>query len=121
MSDKQLKTCVNNVLKSYLKKWLYLALCLTFLSVPALSQARQVERVQESMPLTLDFEPRVQITQSNGMTLSQAVDSVRRGGNVKQVLSARTKVSNGREVHHIKVLTKDGKVKTHTVQGRKRN
>jgi uncharacterized membrane protein YkoI len=54
----------------------------------------------------------------NGMSLSQAIESVRRqtGG---QIVSATTKVSNGQETHHIKVLTKDGKVKTVKVPGRK--
>ena len=52
-------------------------------------------------------------------SLSQAIESVRRktGG---KVLSAETRVQGGREVHHIKVLTKDGKVKTHKVNGRRR-
>lgn len=61
-----------------------------------------------------------QVAQNNGgKTLAQAIEQVRRqtGG---QVLSAETKVKGGREVHHIKVLTKDGKVKTHQVQGRRR-
>ena len=59
------------------------------------------------------------IAQNNGKSLSEAVEQVRRqtGG---RILSAETKVSGGREVHHIKVLTKDGKVKTHKVQGRRR-
>jgi len=57
--------------------------------------------------------------QSGGMSLSQAIESVRRrtGG---KVVSAETRVEGGREVHHIKVLTKDGKVKTHKVNGRQR-
>ena len=59
------------------------------------------------------------VTQADGMTLSQAIESVRRrtGG---KVVGAETKVQGGREVHHIKVLTKDGKVKTHRVNGRRR-
>lgn len=59
------------------------------------------------------------IAQSGGKTLSQAVEDVRRqtGG---RILSAQTRVQGGREVHHIKVLTKDGKVKTYKVQGRRR-
>jgi uncharacterized membrane protein YkoI len=59
------------------------------------------------------------VAQNNGKTLSEAVEQVRRqtGG---RILSAETKVSGGREVHHIKVLTKDGKVKTHKVPGRRR-
>lgn len=58
----------------------------------------------------------LQATQNNCMSLSQAIESVRRrtGG---RVVSAETKVSNGREVHHIKVLTDDGKVRTHRVNG----
>ncbi len=67
-----------------------------------------------------DHEARpIVVAQNNGKTLSEAVEQVRRqtGG---RILSAETKVSGGREVHHIKVLTKDGKVKTHKVQGRKR-
>jgi uncharacterized membrane protein YkoI len=56
---------------------------------------------------------------SGGKSLSEAVEQVRRQTN-GQILSAETRVSGNREVHHIKVLTKDGKVKTHKVQGRKR-
>ena len=65
--------------------------------------------------------PRLEATQGDGMSLSEAIESVRRGGNVKQIISAETKVSGGRVVHHIKVLTKDGKVQTHTRPGGKRN
>jgi uncharacterized membrane protein YkoI len=59
------------------------------------------------------------IAQNSGKSLSEAVEQVRRqtGG---RILSAETRVEGGREVHHIKVLTEDGKVKTHKVQGRKR-
>jgi uncharacterized membrane protein YkoI len=53
------------------------------------------------------------------MSLSDAIESVRSrtGG---RVVSAETRVSNGREVHHIKVLTEDGKVRTHKVNGCRR-
>jgi uncharacterized membrane protein YkoI len=63
--------------------------------------------------------PFLQVAQNDGMSLSQAIESVRQrtGG---KVLSAETRVQGGREVHHIKVLTKDGKVKTHKVNGRRR-
>jgi uncharacterized membrane protein YkoI len=64
-------------------------------------------------------ERRIQTAQNDGMTLSEAVEQVRRQTNGR-IISAETKISNGREVHHIKVLTKDGKVKTHKIQGRKR-
>jgi uncharacterized membrane protein YkoI len=51
------------------------------------------------------------------MTLDQAVEQVRRQYNGR-IVSAETRVSGNREVHHIKVLTEDGKVKTVTVPGR---
>lgn len=61
----------------------------------------------------------LQVAQDDGMSLSEAIESVRRrtGG---RIVSAETKVQGGREVHHIKVLTKDGKVRTHKVNGRRR-
>ncbi len=59
----------------------------------------------------------LRVAKDDGMTLSQAIESVRRqtGG---QIVSASTTVSNGRETHHVRVLT-DGKVKTVKVRGRK--
>jgi len=63
--------------------------------------------------------PAIRIAQNNGgKSRSDAVDQVRRQTK-GQILSAETRVSGNREVHHIKVLTKDGKVKTHKVQGRR--
>ena len=60
------------------------------------------------------------LTQKDGgMSLSEAIESVRKktGG---RIVSAATKVNGNREVHHIKVLTEDGKVKTVKVPGRSR-
>ena len=59
------------------------------------------------------------VAQDRGMTLSQAVESVRRRGNVERIVSATTRVENGREVHHIRYMTKDGKVRTTKVNGRR--
>jgi len=66
-------------------------------------------------------KPDLRIAQRSGggKSLSEAVEQVRRQTNGR-VLSAETKIKGDREVHHIKVLTDDGKVKTHKVQGRKR-
>jgi len=62
----------------------------------------------------------LRVAQSGGgKSLSEAVEQVRRQTNGR-ILSAETKVKGNREVHHIKVLTDDGKVKTVKVQGRKR-
>ena len=65
-----------------------------------------------------DGGPTLVLAQGNCMSLSEAIESVRRrtGG---KVLSAETRVQGGREVHHIKVL-KDGKVRTHKVNGCRR-
>jgi uncharacterized membrane protein YkoI len=63
--------------------------------------------------------PELVVAQRDGMSLSQAIESVRKrtGG---KVLSAETKMQGNREVHYIKVLTNDGKVRTHKVNGRRR-
>lgn len=60
------------------------------------------------------------ISQERGMSLSQAVDSVRRRPNVERIVSAETKVEGGREVHHIRYMTKDGKVRHAKIPGRRR-
>lgn len=52
----------------------------------------------------------------SAMSLSQAVNKVRRDTGGK-VLSARTEVRNNRQIHVIKVLTKDGKVRYVQVAG----
>ena len=68
----------------------------------------------------IDENPSTAYTVQDGMSLSQAVESVRRRGNVERVVSAKTVVENGREVHLIRYMTKDGKVKTARVAGRRR-
>jgi hypothetical protein len=55
--------------------------------------------------------------QGGGVSLSQAVEQVRRQYK-GQIVDARTEVKGNREVHVIRVLTEDGKVKTVKVQGR---
>ena len=57
------------------------------------------------------------IAQNDGPTLSEAVEMVRRQYKGR-IVSAETRISGNREVHHIKVLTDDGKVKTVRIQGR---
>ena len=59
--------------------------------------------------------------QKNGcLSLSEAIEQVRRetGG---KILSAKTKMDGNREVHRIKVLTKDGKVRTIEIRGCRRD
>jgi uncharacterized membrane protein YkoI len=80
-----------------------------------------LREVQGRAPDSSGSAADLRTTQGNGgKSLSEAISQVRRqtGG---QILSAETRVSGNREVHHIKVLTKDGKVKTVKVQGRRRD
>ena len=97
-------------------------ICSVLAFAPASANAYDLEQVMRELHEQYDAgtKPDYRVAQNNGgKSLSEAIDQVRQqtGG---RILSAETKVSGNREVHHIKVLTKDGKVKTHKVQGRKR-
>lgn len=59
------------------------------------------------------------IAQQDGPTLSEAVERVRRQYNGR-IVSAETRLRGNREIHYIKVLTEDGKVKTVQIPGRTR-
>lgn len=74
-----------------------------------------IDAALDIAPESRDFRP----VQSGGMSLSEAVEMIRNrtGG---KIVSAETRVQGGREVHHIKVLTKDGRVQMHRVNGRRR-
>ena len=78
--------------------------------------------VLAAMPVSaqeIEPDPDFRIVQNGCMSLSEAVESVRRSTDGR-IVSAETKTKNGSDVHHIKVLTKDGKVKTHKISGCKR-
>jgi hypothetical protein len=80
---------------------LALALC-------ALAPSGMAANARDQIPL--------QLAQGGCTTLDQAVEQVRRQYNGR-IVSAETRVSGKREIHYIKVLTDDGKVKTVTVPG----
>ncbi|MCB1844930.1 MAG: PepSY domain-containing protein [Halioglobus sp.] len=61
----------------------------------------------------------LQLAQNDGPSLSEAVEQVRRQYQGR-IVSAETQLRGNREVHIIKVLTDDGKVKTVRVPGRSR-
>ena len=90
--------------------------------MPATGQAFDLEDALREISGRHDADnrPDYRVTQSGGKTLSEAIEQVRRQTN-GQILSAETKMKGNREVHHIKVLTKDGKVRTVKVQGRRRD
>ncbi len=54
------------------------------------------------------------------MSLNQAIESVRRRGDVQRIIDGNTRVEGGREVHYIKYMTKDGTVRTTKVNGCRR-
>ena len=87
--------------------------------LPTRSEAFDIEQALKAQHVQYQGEQTYSTAQQSGMSLSQAIESVRRKTNGR-VVSAETKVQGGREVHYIKVLTKDGKVKTHRVNGRSR-
>ena len=100
-----------------------LALTITLMAAAALlplrSEARVVDGLQAGGGVRQEAVVELAAAKDDGMSLAEAIESVRSrtGG---RVVSAETRVEGGREVHHIKVLTKDGKVKTHKVNGRRR-
>lgn len=97
-----------------------LSLTLVLGVLSATATALPADRAPATAFVAADGTVQNSTTQRNCTSLSEAVEQIRRRGNVERVISAQTRVSGGREVHHIKVLTKDGKVRTHTVNGCKR-
>ena len=54
-----------------------------------------------------------------GMSLNEAIERCRRRGDVQRIISAETRREGNREVHVIKYLTKDNKVRTAKYDGRR--
>ncbi|MEM8816894.1 MAG: hypothetical protein AAGE85_13795 [Pseudomonadota bacterium] len=89
---------------------------LVFCLLPVLAEARL-----KTPAVTEYATPSVyEVAQRDGMSLNEAVESVRRRPEVERILSAETKVRNQREVHRVKAMTKNGTVKTYEVNGRRR-
>lgn len=59
------------------------------------------------------------VAQSGGKSLNEAVQQVRRQCKGR-IVDAKTRVRGDREVHQIKCLTEDGKVRTFNVNGKRR-
>ena len=109
-------------LRSYHNWWMRMTMTLILLAamllLPQRSEAFDLEKALKEQHVQYQGEPDIRVAQ-NCPSLSQAIEQVRRrtGG---RVVSADTRVQGGREVHHIKVLTPDGKVRTHKVNGCRR-
>lgn len=102
-----------------------ISLTLLFLAAAALlpprAMAFDLEENLKALHEQYEAAPGPVVVQRDGMSLSEATAMVRRSlGPGDKIVDARTKVQGGREVHYIKILTKDGKVRTRTVNGRRR-
>ena len=58
------------------------------------------------------------VAQSGGKSLNQAIDQVKRQCKDCRIISAVTKRQGNREVHEIKALTPDNRVRTFRIPGR---
>ena len=88
--------------------------------LPLRASAFDLEENLKAQHIQYEGQPLL-LVQQDGMSQSQATASVRsRLKPGDRILGVETKVQGGREVHHIRVLTKGGKVKTHKVNGRRR-
>lgn len=89
--------------------------------LPLQADAFDLEETLKAEHVQYAGQPLMMIAQNDGMSLSQATAQVRnrlRPGD--RIVSAETRVQGGREVHIIKVLTKDKQLKTHRFNGRRR-
>ena len=87
--------------------------------LPLRSDAFDLELALKERHVQYQGERDFRVAQGGCTSLAQAIEQIRRrtGG---RVVGAETKVQGGREVHHIRVLTKDGTVRTHKVNGCRR-
>ena len=90
-----------------------ISLTLLLLAAAALLPPRAV-----AVEPTYEAASPIVIAQRDCLSLSQATAQVRRSLRPgDRIVGASTKVRGGCEVHQIKVLTKDGKVRTRTING----
>jgi uncharacterized membrane protein YkoI len=88
-----------------------LLLCIGLLLMQATQASPQISSAQPAA---------LKVAQRDGPSLGEAVEQVRRQYQGR-IVSAETEMRGNREVHVIKVLTDDGKVKTVRIPGRVRN
>ncbi len=98
---------------------IFISLIAAVLLVPAAADAFDLEESLRQLHVQHGQaqQPDLRVAK-DGMTLDQAIESVRRRGDVDRILSAETRRDGNRETHHIRYLTRDGKVKTAKIRGR---
>ncbi len=102
-----------------------ISLALLLLAAAALAPSRAVafdlEENLKALHVQYEAAPELAVAQRDGMSLSEATAMVRRSlQSGDRIVGAETKVQGGREVHHIKILRKDGRVQIRRVNGRRR-
>lgn len=93
-----------------------LTLLLMLALLPFAAEARIADRLSTPAETMTPFEA----SQRGCPSLNDAIESVRRRGDVQRIIDANTRVEGGREVHYIKYMTKDGTVRTTKVNGCRR-
>ncbi len=88
-----------------------LLLCGVLVSMPVAAQRFSMDGNR------VPHQPRVHLAQGRVESLASAVSRIR-GRTGGRVLSAETRRNNGQVVHHIRVLTRNGKVKRFRVVAR---
>ena len=86
-------------------------------------QAAAFDLEENLRALHVQYEgaPDMAMAQRDGMSLSEATAMVRRSLKPgDRIVKAETKVQGGREVHHFRIVTKEGRVRNRTVNGRRR-
>ena len=86
--------------------------------LPPRAMAFDLEENLKALHEQYEVAPGLVVAQRDCLSLSQATAQVRRSlGPGDRIVGASTKVRGGCEVHQIKVLTKDGKVRTRSING----
>jgi hypothetical protein len=100
---------------------LRILICTTLLLAPFGAQAFDLEESLKQLHAQYQAQDgaHVPLAQGGGMSLDEAIARVRRRGDVERIISAETRREGNREVHIIRYMTKDQKVKTAKFDGRR--
>ena len=88
-------------------------LLISLLCAPVTAVAFDLEQALQAAHPQYEMHRKADLSAAQGCkSLDQAIEQVRRRGDVERILSAETRG----DYHHIRYLTKDGKVKTQKVR-----
>ena len=93
---------------------------LTLLLLLALPLASFAAKAEPTGGFVAPADAPFEVAQRGCKSLNDAINQVRSRGDVQRIVDASTRVEGGREVHHIKYMTKDGTIRTTKVNGCRR-